>query len=736
MGEVIEAINPQGYAQALKVDSSGHLITSGTTGGGGGNATEANQNTMLSNQATMVSSLTSIDSKVSNISDGSVNIKGNFSGTQNLLTGTAVGTNQALDVNVVQTSATSGDATASNQTTMITSLGTINTSVGTTNTALTTSNTNTGTIATNQTNGNQSTKIFGNNSGSQVQLKVDANGVLETSGGGGGGGDASATNQTTMITSLGTINTSVGATNTALTTSNTNTGTIATNQTNGNQSTKIFGNNGGTQVQLKVDANGVLETSGGGGGGGGDASATNQTTMIGNQTNGTQATKIFGSNGGTQVQLKCDSTGILETTGGGTTGDIHAEIGGTSTALTGTTIGSDNCLDVNIIAGGSSSTSANQATMITNQTNGTQQTKMFGNNGGSQVQVKCDANGVISVSGGGEGGGDATATNQTTMITSLGTINTTLGAGNTNTTSTNSKLDTLSQAIVDGSQSSLLIATHGSTATQHEITCSQSGGTGTKQFLDVGAGARFQSTAEVPLGSTDNGYYSLKCDSLKNLLTNPQGIYNSSGVSLSDGDQVSLQLDTIGNLMVSSLNTANVSGTLQAISGTSVGSAMALDVNVVQTTGGGGGATGETTTQNITIAGTYPLEIAGDGGSTSVLDLGAGANVSEFQFTIAITLTNSASTDQKLLLQKIVPVSYHDGHGVSETFNLPCDYSVIWTNGFNAGSQIIFGTFTIKRPLRYIRLVNNNYKNPNRVSPTTYYDFRISFIKASKVVMT
>ena len=42
----------------------------------------------------------------------------------------------------------------------------------------------------------------------------------------------------------------------------------ATNQTNGNQVVKCMGNNAGTNVQLKVDANGVLETSGGGGGGG------------------------------------------------------------------------------------------------------------------------------------------------------------------------------------------------------------------------------------------------------------------------------------------------------------------------------------------------------------------------------------------------------------------------------------------------------------------------------------
>ena len=239
------------------------------------------------------------------------------------------------------------------------------------------------------------------------------------------------------------------------------------------------------------------------------------------------------------------------------------------------------------------------------------------------------------------------------------------------------------------------------------------------------------------MGSTDNGYYGLKMDSLKNLLSNPQGIYNSTNLSLADGQQASFQMDTLGNLMVSSLNTANIGGTLQAITGTGVGSSQALDVNVVQTTGGGSGGMTETRTQNITILGTFPSAIDGNGGSTNVVDLGTD-NVSEFQFTIACDVSNGSTppTPHKLLFQKIVPVSYHNGHGVAETFNLPCDYSVVWNEGFNAGSPIILATFTIKRPLRYVRLVNNNLKNPNRTSPTTYYEFRISFIKAQKVVIS
>jgi hypothetical protein len=49
------------------------------------------------------------------------------------------------------------------------------------------------------TDGSQQSKCMGNNGGSQVQIKVDANGVVETSGGGGGGGDATAANQVLQL---------------------------------------------------------------------------------------------------------------------------------------------------------------------------------------------------------------------------------------------------------------------------------------------------------------------------------------------------------------------------------------------------------------------------------------------------------------------------------------------------------------------------------------------------------
>ena len=53
--------------------------------------------------------------------------------------------------------------------------------------------------------GRLNTKCMGNNAGTNVQIKVDANGVVETSGGGGGSSDSTAANQVLMITDLGVI---------------------------------------------------------------------------------------------------------------------------------------------------------------------------------------------------------------------------------------------------------------------------------------------------------------------------------------------------------------------------------------------------------------------------------------------------------------------------------------------------------------------------------------------------
>jgi hypothetical protein len=82
-------------------------------------------------------------------------------------------------------------------------------------------------------------------------------------------------------------------------------------QTNGNQVVKCMGNNGGTNVQLKVDANGVLETSGGGGGGGG--TQYNMGDALGATPTGT-------------VSLGRDSSGNAQALQVSTAGDLFVEL--------------------------------------------------------------------------------------------------------------------------------------------------------------------------------------------------------------------------------------------------------------------------------------------------------------------------------------------------------------------------------------------------------------------------
>ena len=84
------------------------------------------------------------------------------------------------------------------------------------------------------------------------------------------------------------------------------------NQTNGLQQVQIQGrtsiNDPTSNINIKVNASGQIETTGGGGGGG-DATASNQTTIINNQTNGTQKAVILGNDGNNDHVLHVDSNG-------------------------------------------------------------------------------------------------------------------------------------------------------------------------------------------------------------------------------------------------------------------------------------------------------------------------------------------------------------------------------------------------------------------------------------------
>jgi hypothetical protein len=134
-------------------------------------------------------------------------------------------------------------------------------------------------------------------------------------------GLSTATKQDTMITHLADID---NQTNGLLTYQV----QINQTQTNGNQVVKCMGNNGGNNVQLKVDANGVLETSGGGGGGG---TQYNMGDAIGATPTGT-------------VSLGRDSSGNAQALQVSTAGDLFVEL--TDFAKGQTNMASSFCVNV------------------------------------------------------------------------------------------------------------------------------------------------------------------------------------------------------------------------------------------------------------------------------------------------------------------------------------------------------------------------------------------------------
>jgi len=134
-------------------------------------------------------------------------------------------------------------------------------------------------------------------------------------------GLSTATKQDDMITHLADID---NQTNSLLTYQV----LIHGNQTNGNQVVKCMGNNGGNNVQLKVDANGVLETSGGGGGGG---TQYNMGDAIGATPTGT-------------VSLGRDSSGNAQALQVSTAGDLFVEL--TDFAKGQTNMASSFCVNV------------------------------------------------------------------------------------------------------------------------------------------------------------------------------------------------------------------------------------------------------------------------------------------------------------------------------------------------------------------------------------------------------
>jgi hypothetical protein len=216
-----------GTDRTVKCDANGELQTTTTLAAGHGLATEAKQDTINGTIGDTNSkidamrasdSLTTVkDSVVQNLTDGSAKAKimGLSGGGQYQI---ATDTSGHLQVDLLSNADTT-KATSTNQSTMITSLGSLAGCVSGTELQVDLVNTgnvkfedissslNSGTndnppnslavgLRARQTITDETTETF---------LKCNSDGELLTAGGGGGGGDASAANQTTMITHLSEI---------------------------------------------------------------------------------------------------------------------------------------------------------------------------------------------------------------------------------------------------------------------------------------------------------------------------------------------------------------------------------------------------------------------------------------------------------------------------------------------------------------------------------------------------
>jgi len=305
-----------GAMRIVKCDTNGVLETSGGGGGGGGDATAANQVLQLAQETTTATqstnsatSLSSVDGKITACDTGAVVVSSSAlptgaaseatlsSANANLGNIAAAVSGTEFQCDVVTSALPSGASTSSNQSTMIGSLNNIETNTtGVATSALQTSLN--GALASNASDQVRVDIISG--AGSSTQYSVGTTGMGSGTGtlliasnsgtareiGATALGELSVSDQTTQ-SSLSSIDGKVTACNTgavvvsssalpsgaatestldSLRTENaTNLGTIATTLDDGTQEARCMGNFSGAQVQIKVDTNGVVETSGGGG---------------------------------------------------------------------------------------------------------------------------------------------------------------------------------------------------------------------------------------------------------------------------------------------------------------------------------------------------------------------------------------------------------------------------------------------------------------------------------------
>ena len=141
----------------------------------------------------------------------------------------------------------------------------------------------------------------------------------------------------------------------------------------------------------------------------------------------------------------------------------------------------------------------------------------------TETFLKCDANGVLEVSGGGGGGGDATAANQVTINNSIGDTNSKIDAMRASDSLTTVK-DSVVQNMTDGSAKCKIMALNG--GGQFQVLCDSSGNLNVN---DLGATDRNNKLDALRLNSQLND--------VKSIATSTLGLL---------GDGTNLYIDTDG----------------------------------------------------------------------------------------------------------------------------------------------------------------------------------------------
>ena len=260
--------------------------------------------------------------------------------------------------------------------------------------------------------------VDGTTSGTQKQARCDTDGHLQVDVLSGGGGDATAANQTTQIANQGTINTSLGTVNTSV-------GTV--NSSIGDTNSKIDAMRGSSDLGVINTSLGTVNTSIG-------TSNTKLTDIEAHQGNiENNLSSIQSTVSSNKLQVDVITTALP--TGAATETTLAAaevHLGAIDTSCS--------SIQSNV------STSSNQGTMITSLAS------LAGCVSGTELQVD-----IVS-GGGGGGGGDASAANQTTMITHLSEIEGAVETIETCVSGTELQVDVITSALPSGAATEATLA--------------------------------------------------------------------------------------------------------------------------------------------------------------------------------------------------------------------------------------------------------------------------------------